>query len=412
MKIALVCPYNMFEKPGGVQSLVIPLANGLRQRDHIVKIITPRPAGYEGDVPADYILLGNSTKFNPSVGMGTKGAWTFDINNKEVKKVLAREKFDVINFHEPWAPILARQILPLSKAAHVGTFHANLADSTAAKYIVNLFVPYARGIGQKLHILTAVSPAAAAVLLDKDSDNPLVKNIKYIPNGIDLKVYKPLKKRSPLSGAGTKTIVYVGRLEKRKGVEYLLKAFKLLNEEMPHTYLLIGGDGNLRSKLKQTVDTLQIPNVNFLGYVTEEQKRHLMGNADVFCAPAMYGESFGIVLGEAMAMGAPIIAGRNRGYISVLTGLGRLGLVDSEAAEDFANRLATFIDNETINRLARDWSLKEVKKYDYSKIFDLYEDAYKEALKILNNDKLEKSTNGQEKKSKKSIRRIFVRRHA
>ena len=384
MKIALVCPYNMFERPGGVQTLVLALAEGLKRRHHEVKIITPRPAGFKGKVPEDYILLGNTTKFNPTM-MGTSGAWTFDIDEKKVEKVLQAEKFDVINFHEPWAPILARQILQISQTAHVGTFHANFADSMVAKSIVNMFIPYGRGIGKKMHIFTAVSPAPASVLINKTPSNnrraaELVKNIKYIPNGVDNSLYRPPKKRTPLSGPGTKTIVYVGRLEKRKGVEWLIRAFKLLSDEMPHAYLLIGGEGGQRWRLEQMVKTHGIANVNFLGYVTEEQKRHLMSNADLFCAPAMFGESFGIVIIEAMASGAAIIAGRNIGFTSVINGRGRLGLVDSEATEDFASRLSVFLNDETINRLARQWSLNEIKKYDYSKIVDQYEEAYRDAL--------------------------------
>lgn len=415
MKIALVCPYNMFERPGGVQTLVIALAEGLKSRHHEVKIITPRPTGFKGKVPEGYILLGNTTKFNPAM-MGTTGAWTFDIDEKEVGEVLEAEKFDVINFHEPWAPILARQILQISQTAHVGTFHANFADSMVAKSIVNMFIPYGRGIGKKMHVFTAVSPAPASVLINKSPNNnrraaELVKNIKYIPNGVDNSLYKPPKKRTPLSGPGTKTIVYVGRLEKRKGVEWLVKAFKLLSDEMPHAYLLIGGEGGHRSRLEQMVKTYNIPNVNFLGYVTEEQKRHLMSNADVFCAPAMFGESFGIVVIEAMASGAAIIAGRNIGFTTVVSGRGRLGLVDSEATEDFASRLSVFLNDETINRLARQWSLNEIKKYDYSKIVDQYEEAYRAALSQWRADRHLNGDNAKnEKKLAKLARRLSLRR--
>ncbi len=410
MKIALVCPYNMFDKVGGVQTLVMELADGLRKRKHEVKIITPRPFGFKGVAPKDYILLGTSTKFG--AGIGTTGTWTYDIDGKAAKRVLAREKFDVINFHEPWAPILARQLLPLSKAAHVGTFHANLSDNQAAKYLVNLFLPYGRGIGEKLHMITAPSVAGATVLLNKDPGHRLVKNIRYIPNGINTKLYRPLKKRTPLSGADTKTIVYVGRLEKRKGVEWLIKAFAELQREMPEAYLLIAGQGAQKSKLEQQVATQGIANVNFLGFVSDEQKRHLMGNADVFCAPAMYGESFGIVIIEAMAMGAPVIAGNNLGFESVLTGRGRLGLIDSEATADFANRLSVFLNDETINRLSRDWSLKEIKKYDYAKILDMYEEAFRQALQqqaaLLNGS----GAHGKKPNNRKVFNRLFVRRHA
>jgi phosphatidylinositol alpha-mannosyltransferase len=410
MKIGLVCPYNMFEHAGGVQQLVMHLADGLRQRDHEVKIITPKPAGFKEEAPPNYIFLGVSRRIRS--GLSTMGDIGFENDGAEIDAVLKREKFDVINFHEPWAPVLTRQIVTRSSEAHVGTFHANLNDSVAAKSIVNMFVPYGRGIGEKMHLLTAPSPAAAAVLVDKGAGNGLVENIKYVPNGIDLKLYKPPKKKLPLNGPDTKTIVFVGRLEKRKGVDDLLKAFSVLTREMPHVYLMIAGKGNRRYRLEQQVKTMELPNVNFLGYVTDEQKRHLMGNADVVCAPAMFGESFGIVLLEAMAMGTPLIAGNNIGYRSVMIGQGRLGLIDAEATEDFANRLSVFLEDAATQKLVRGWGLKEVKKYDYPKIVDLYESAYKEALAILNEARTGKAAQENARANKKIVSRLFVRRHA
>src|ERR1035437_7882893 len=139
MKIALVCPYNMFDHAGGVHQQVVHLHDGLTKRGHNVRVITPKPVGFHGEVPKDYILLGSSTKFN--AGLGTTGTWTFDIDGKDIQAMLDTEKFDVIHFHEPGAPILARQILKYSTAAHVGTFHANFTDSVAAKSIVNMFGP-------------------------------------------------------------------------------------------------------------------------------------------------------------------------------------------------------------------------------------------------------------------------------
>lgn len=414
MKIALVCPYNMFERAGGVQQLVLHLHDGLKKKGHVVKIITPKPAGFEGEVPEDIILLGTASKFSP--GLGTTGTWTFDISDKEVKALMDSEKFDVINFHEPWAPILARQILNRSTEAHVGTFHANLVDNMAAKSLVNVFLPYGRGIGRKMQVLTAVSKAPAAVLMNKannHTDNRLVDNMKFIPNGVDIKVYKPPKKRSPLNGAATKTIVYVGRLEDRKGVDWLVKAFAELIGQMPHAYLMIAGEGKHRSRLESYVSMQEIPNVNFLGFVSDEQKRHLMGNADLVCSPAMYGESFGIVPLEAMAMGAPVVAGNNIGYQVVMKGIGRLGLVDSKSTLDFANRLALIMSEPSVENMLRRWSVSEAKKYDYPKIIDQYEAAYKEALAILSElKKGKKDIKPNEPRTKKTIRRIFVRRHA
>ncbi len=409
MKIALVCPYNMFERTGGVQQLVTHLHDGLVQKGHIVKVITQKPSGFSGKIPDDYILFGVSRNFNG--GLGVSGNWGMPSDGDEIGSILRKEKFDVINFHEPWMPILAWQMLKHSKAAHVGTFHANLIDSTAAKSWVNVFLRYGRGIGQKMHVLTAVSPAPAALLLNKANtvaEKKLISNIKYIPNGIDLKHYKPPKKRLPLNGPDTKTIVYVGRLDQRKGVDMLIKAFGIIQKQLPNTYLIIAGEGPKRTKLEQQAKYLKINNIHFTGYVDEVEKRRLMGNGDVFCAPATYGESFGIVLVEAMAMGTPVVAGRNAGYINVLSGHGSIGLVDPKATEDFANRIMIFMSDDKLAGMLRSWGLREVKKYDYPIIINQYLAAYREALVAVTDERNGKAKD--EPKQKKLFRRILVRR--
>lgn len=409
MKIALVCPYNMFERSGGVQSVVSHLAEGLVKKGHQVKIITPKPVRYKGELPSNYILLGTSRRVR--AGLSTAGDLAFEIDGDEIDAVLKAEKFDVINFHEPWIPVLARQISQKSSAAHVGTFHANFSDRQAAKSMVNVLTAYGRGIAERMHVITAVSPAAASVLQGKAATHELVKNIHFIPNGVELKLYRPPKKRLPLNGPKTKTIVYVGRLEARKGVVWLIRAFELLSEQMPNAHLIIAGDGALSNSLQQQVDVGGIKNVNFVGYVSDEEKRRLMGNANVFCSPALYGESFGIILAEAMAMGTPLLAGNNSGYINVMTGYGRLGLVDPKATEDFANRLAVFLTDDLLQKSFRQWGLGEVKKYDYPKIVEQYEQAYIEALKKW---RAERHLNGGNAKNGKRFakiaRRLLLRR--
>lgn len=402
----------MFERSGGVHQVITHLHDGLVKKGHTVKIITPKPNGFRGKAPTDYILLGTTRTFKG--GFGTAGNWSMPTDGDEIGTLLKKEKFDVINFHEPWAPILAWQMLNYSNAAHVGTFHANLVDSVAAKSWVSMFLPYGRGIGQKMHVLTAVSPAPAALLISKatkKSEIEQVGRIKYIPNGIDLSIYKPVKDRLPLNGPGTKTIVFVGRLEKRKGAEWLIKAFALLAKKMPSAYLIIAGEGGLRSSLEELAKSLKIKNIRFTGYVDDDEKRRLMGNADLFCSPALFGESFGIVLVEAMAMGTPVLGGNNLGYVNVLSGHGRIGLVDPKAKKDFANRLEVFLTDEPLRNSFRRWELNEVKKYDYPKIIDQYEEAYKDALARW---RLQQHLNGDNAKNGKRFakfaRRLLLRR--
>jgi phosphatidyl-myo-inositol alpha-mannosyltransferase len=379
MKIALVCPYNMFERAGGVGEVVINLRSGLIKKGHKVKIITPRPNGFEGETPEDFILLGTSTKFNP--GLATDGTWTFNISSDEIRDVLEAEKFDVINFHEPWAPILARQMLQLSDTVHVGTFHANLIDSVAAKSLVNLFLPYGRGIGEKLDLVTAVSPAPAQVLIDKDSGHRLVKNIRYIPNGIDIKKFQT-KPTLAVKHPKMKTILYIGRLEGRKGLKYLIRAFKELSDRNQDVQLLIAGSGPDESKLRDYVNELEVPRVTFMGFISDRDKIHYLHRADVFCSAANRGESFGIVLLEAMAAGCPIVAGDNLGYQSVLKETGALSLVNPKDTVDFARRLEIMMSDQGLRKLWLDWAVKYVQQYSWDKVVGQYEDAYKAAVKL------------------------------
>jgi len=379
MKIALVCPYNMFERAGGVGELVVNLRAGLIKRGHSVKIITPRPLSFEGDTPEGYILLGTSAKFN--AGLATDGTWTFNISADEIKEVLDREKFDVINFHEPWAPILARQMLQQSETVHVGTFHANLVDSAAAKSLVNLFLPYGKGIGEKLDLVTAVSPAPAQVLIDKDSGHRLVKHIRYIPNGINIDTFES-QPRLALKHPKIKTILFIGRLEGRKGVKYLLRAYQELAARRKDVQLYIAGSGPDEEKLRMYVKENDIPRVTFLGFITDQDKIHHLHRADVFCSPATRGESFGIVLLEAMAAGAPIVAGDNIGYLSVMKDTGAISLVNPKDTVDFSRRLEIMAFNDDIRSVWLKWSKEYIKQFDYPKIVAEYEAAYKEAIKL------------------------------
>jgi phosphatidyl-myo-inositol alpha-mannosyltransferase len=378
MKIAQVCPYDMFNHTGGVPQVVIHLAQGLSAKGHQVKIITPRPSKYEGDPPEGYLFLGNSRKLK--AGLATAGDVGIEIDGKEIDDLLAREDFDVIHYHEPWLPHLSRQMILRSNAAHVGTFHASLADSLAGKSILNMTSLYWKIILQKMQIITAVSETASSGLIAKASNNPKVKAIRYIPNGIDLKSYKT---RSPAPRhPNMKTILYIGRLEGRKGVNYLLRAFSVLAASRDDVQLYVAGSGPDEAALRSFVKENDIPRVTFLGFISNEDKISYLHRADLFCAPAHKGESFGIVLLEAMAASCPIVAGDNKGYLSVMKSTGALSLVNPKDTIDFSRRLEIMIFNEDIRNVWLKWAQPYVQQFDYPKIVTQYEDAYKEAVRL------------------------------
>jgi phosphatidylinositol alpha-mannosyltransferase len=293
---------------------------------------------------------------------------------EKIDSMLLKENFDLLHFHEPWIPVLSRQILLRSNAVNVATFHAKVPETLMSRTVIRVVTPYLKSVMKYLHVLTAVSDSGAEYAASM-SDEP----IKLIPNGIDLAKYK----HKPVEhDKETKTILYIGRLERRKGVRYLLKAFQLLSQKMPEARLIIAGDGPDREKLELLADDLKLTNISFLGYISEELKLELLAEADIFCSPAVYGESFGIVLLEAMATGTVCVAGNNSGYSDLMEGVGALSIVDPHFSDEFARRLYILLSEPKLQALWKSWAKEHIKQFTYPKVVDQYEAMYKESLEL------------------------------
>jgi phosphatidylinositol alpha-mannosyltransferase len=372
MRIGITCPHNIFAG-GGVGEVVKALQEGLSKKGHYVKILTPKPRDYEGEIPKEIITLGISVK--TKAFSGTAWQWSVSVDNNEIDEVLEREKFDILHFHEPWMPFWSQQVVQRSNAVNIATLHAASFDNMGSKSVKNVVTPYTKPMIKYFDDFTAVSEAATTYFR-KLSDRP----VTIIPNGIDLKRYSKRPSTS-IRHPKMKTIFYVGRLEDRKGVKFLLRAYNELAAKHKDTQLLIAGTGPDENKLREYVTELKIPRVTFLGFITDEEKIHQLHRADVFCSPARYGESFGIVLLEAMAAGAPIVAGDNTGYVTTMKGLGAVSLVNPQDTIDFARRLEVLIYVDELRSVWQNWAKNYVKQFDYGRIVDMYEDRYKKALK-------------------------------
>lgn len=362
---------------GGVQEVVLALRDGVQARGHDAYIITPQPRNYRGPVPEGIICVGGGTSVKT---FHTAGQISASVDTDKLEKMLERHRFDIINFHEPWVPVLSRQILSRSEAINIGTFHAALPDRLMTRTIERVITPYTKSILKYLDVLTAVSPAATSYVGSMSN-----RKINIIANGIDLTKYK-LADEKPRNPHRAKNILYIGRLEKRKGVKYLLEAFAILRQVHPEYTLTIAGDGPDRDKLEYFAKDNKISHVNFLGYIDEATKLRLLHEADVFCSPALYGESFGIVLLEAMASGCVTVAGNNSGYEGVLRGLGQISIVNPKDTVEFARRLALVGSDEGLRNLWKEWAKNEVAKYNYDRIVDqyvkLYQAAYSKKLSV------------------------------
>ena len=371
MRIGLVCPYNMF-KGGGVQECVLALKAELSDRGHTVQIITPKPRDVPAKYDKDILLVGGATDVK-SPFQHTTAQVGATLDSAALDAMLKTHKFDVIHFHEPWVPLISWQLLNRSKdAAHVATFHAKLPETVMSRTIERVITPYTRAILKQLGELTAVSDAASEYVSSMTRNQPMI-----IPNGIDLDKYQPAA--NPKS-SGARTIVYVGRLEGRKGVKHLIKAFALLAKHVNDVELHIIGDGPDRVKLKEFVRAKKIPRVVFHGFVDENVKIKAIQDATVFCSPALYGESFGIVLLEAMALGTVVLAGDNPGYKGVLKDQADVSIINPKDTKAFAARLQHLLDDEQLRQAWQTWAADYVKQFNYQRITDMYEKVYKKAL--------------------------------
>lgn len=363
MKIGLVCPYNIL-KGGGVQECVLALQAELTKRGHKVLIITPTPMEKDTSIPEYVRTLGRGRDVKSPFSTTAQISVTVDMDL--VEELLDKEKFDVLHFHEPWVPLISHQILTRSKAKNIATFHAKLPDTVMSRTIEKVITPYTKTLLKYFDNMTAVSEAAASYVTSISQSK-----IAIVPNGINLKVYNKL----PIVNAKQKTILYIGRLEKRKGLKYLLKAFSILQETNKDVILKIAGDGSDRQKLERYAVDHNLP-VEFLGRVSEDTKLKLLHESTIFCSPARYGESFGIVLLEAMACGLPVVAGDNPGYSGVLQGTGRFSLVDPTNTAEFARKLDIFINDQAVRKAWLKWADENVKQYNYQNITDQYEAIY------------------------------------
>ncbi len=372
LKIAIFTPYNIF-KAGGVHEHVTEQARILRKRGHNVTILTPRPVGEgltDADAPKGVVFLGGSRRIKAP--HATSADVSISLDNEAIDAELAKG-YDILHVHEPLVPIAARQLLARAEgqALRVGTFHAALPGNMLGKSLVAGYKTYARSVLPMVDAISAVTPAAIGYI-EQFAKMP----ITYIPNGVNLKNYRI--KRTQRDPA---TVLYINRLEKRKGPLHVIKAFHYLKTELrPDAKLIMCSDGPMRSSLEQYVRDYQIEDVEFRGHITEEEKLDLLATATVTTYPSLYGESFGIVLVEAMATGTPIVAHPNDGYVWVLTETGRVGLVNCKDEKAYAHRLQLMMEDQDIRKVWQKWAKDHVKQYDYETIVDAYEKLYRKHM--------------------------------
>jgi phosphatidylinositol alpha-mannosyltransferase len=367
MKIALVSPYD-FAYPGGVVSHISSLGRQLEHLGHTVKLLAP--AVSPNSLGLDNLIAIGRPVPVPSGGSIARLSLSVWLEHR-VKTMLREEQFDVIHLHEPMAPVLPLTVLRLSDAANVGTFHA--FHGSGVQYLLSrrLIDRWFR----KLDARIAVSEPARRYI-----GKSFPGDYHVIPNGIDVDYFSEPVLPFDAFNDGKLNILFVGRLEKRKGLKYLLGAFGRLKWQYPQLRLIVVGPGSPGKECYRIMSERALQDVVFVGGVSNDAVRRYYHTAQIFCTPATGKESFGIVLGEAMAAGKPIVASNIDGFRGVMTD-GQEGLlVPPKNEEALALALERLILDPALRREMGERGKLTVQNFRWEGVAAQVVQCYEEAL--------------------------------
>jgi phosphatidyl-myo-inositol alpha-mannosyltransferase len=371
VRIGLVCPYSL-SIPGGVQGQVLALARSLRRRGHEARVLAP----CDGPPPELFVTpLGNSV---PTASNGSIAPIAPDLPAQlRTIRALWDESFDVLHLHEPLVPGPTVTAALLKPAPLVGTFHA--AGSQPA---YQALAPLVAWLGNRLDVRVAVSDDALALV-----EGPVGGEFSVLFNGIEGERFRTAEPwPSP-----TPSILFLGRHEPRKGLEVLLRAVP----ELPAGVAVwVAGDGPQTAELRARHDDERI---EWLGRIGDDERDRRMRAASVFCAPSLGGESFGVILLEAMAAGTPVVASSIPGYAKVaeaatapagapggpdgppLDGRAAL-LVEPGDPHALATAIRRVLEDDGEVRRLRDVGVRRAAGFDLEVLCDRYLEIYRSVL--------------------------------
>ncbi|HTZ45608.1 MAG TPA: glycosyltransferase family 4 protein [Jatrophihabitans sp.] len=373
MRIGIVCPY-LWDIPGGVQSHVRDLAETLIALGHQVSVLAPGDEDSE-TLPGYVVAAGKTVPipYNGSVARLQFGL----VSATRVRRWLRQGAFDVVHVHEPAPPSLSLLTVLLADVPLVATFHA---ASTRSRFLA-MFDSVVQAVLERLSGRIAVSPAARKLIVEHLGGDAVV-----IPNGVSVGHYAGARPLDGYPRADGGTIGFVGRYdEPRKGMSVLLAALESLARSRPGVRLLVAGRGEQQDFLDELPRSLQ-GRVTMLGLLSEQDKARMLRSVDVYVAPNTGGESFGIILLEAMAAGTPIVASDLPAFRRVLDDGERPGpaeppevppaggwqrvragvLFGVRDGDALAAALGTVLDDAVLRRDLAEAGNQVVRRYDWS----------------------------------------------
>ena len=359
MKIALVSPYD-FPYPGGVTEHISHLYRCFTAEGHEVRILAPSSQRDVEEQQPDVYRLGKTIIPIPANQSIARLTLSLTLSRR-VKQILRSEQFDVVHLHEPLVPALPLTVLRESKTVNVATFHVSRDSYFGYLYAKPLLKQFMR----KVHGRIAVSATAREFV-----HHYFPGDYRVIPNGIDVETYERRPDAAPEPSDGKINLLFVGRLEKRKGLIYLLKALPHVKYHFPNVRLTVIGafDEVQMEEYREFVRQTGLTDVVFKGFVSQEEKTRYYQTADVFCSPAIGRESQGVVLLEAMAAGAPVMATALDGYRTVIRHEVDGLLVPPADATALAVGLVRLLSDATLRRRLAEAGLAKAQNYSWWKI--------------------------------------------
>jgi phosphatidylinositol alpha-mannosyltransferase len=356
MKIALMSPYD-FAYPGGVTSHVAHLAEEFVRLGHRVTVMAPASQKVEPQPGINFVQMGRPIPVptNGSVARISGSVWL----EPRIRGVLKRETFDVVHVHEPFMPVMPWLVIYGAHTTTVGTFHAFNERGLRLWF----WKPLLRYVDRHLHGRIAVSEASRAYFSRRFPGEYTV-----IPNGIDVDHFSRPGQALPRFDDGKLNIVFVGRMEKRKGLRYLLGAYSILKWQFKNIRLIVVGPGNLDADAQRVLSERNLSDVVFTGPVGYRDLPRYYQSADIFCAPAIGRESFGIVVAEAMASGRAIVATDIPGYRSVVTHGHQALLARPRSEESLAAAIKTLLLDADLRKRLGQRGLEAAEQYRWNRV--------------------------------------------
>lgn len=378
MKIGLVCPLS-FKTVGGIQTQTLLLGKELQKQHVEVVYFSPTPQT-DRVTPPNHVQVGAAINLPNFNGSWSDYTYSFQ-GHEDLTELLRQQTIDLLHVQAPIIPFINWQLIQASPVPVIATLHSGWEkDSPVENWLF-----FVETIAKKLkpHIAQTIAVSQTARECERYfSDQTTI----VIPNAVDLEALQKTRKKPALLTTQTYNLLFLGRLDKRKGMRELLLAMaELPPHELANIMLFVIGAGPLETEVKLLAQVLKIDNhITWLGKRSDAEKYAYLQHANALVAPSLAGESLGMILTEAMACGLPIICGNNRGYLETMNGYpGEKLVVDPTNAKLLAGAIKLLKNNQPLAEKIKIWELNQAKRYAVDMVTAAHLPIYQQVLNKL-----------------------------